>query len=75
MLRRLVQILFVFLLILIVAFGLFFTAENNTMHTVKIFSYESPPLQLGLWLLISLFMGVLLGWMLSKIRVNKKLKS
>ena len=59
--RLLLIILFVSALVL----GVVFTSENNTPVAIWLLGYQLPSLQLGLWLLLSLLLGSLVGLLLT----------
>ncbi len=55
------------IILFVVAFvlGVTFTSENNQPATLFFFGYPLPELQLGLWVLLSLFLGGFIGLFLS----------
>ena len=61
-LKRLLLILF---FVSAIVLGVVFTSENNTPVSIWLLGYELPSLQLGLWLLVSLLLGSLVGLVLT----------
>lgn len=59
-------ILIVFFLVAIIL-GIIFTSENDMTVSVLLLGYELPDLQLGLWLLVCLLLGSLIGLVLTLI--------
>jgi uncharacterized membrane protein YciS (DUF1049 family) len=59
--RLLIIVLFVVAIILSVTFA----SENSQLTRLIIFGYSLPELQLGLWILIVLFIGGVIGLLLS----------
>lgn len=61
------RLFFILLFGSMIILGIVFTSENNTPVSLWLFGFELPSFQLGLWLLISLLLGSLVGLLLTLI--------
>lgn len=57
--------IYILLLLMALAFGFLFNVENPALVSVVLLGIPLPEYSLGVWLLFSLFIGVLLGLMVS----------
>lgn len=59
------RLFFICLGVIAMILGLIFVANNSTEVTLLFFGYETFPLDIGLWLLIVLLLGAVLGFLLA----------
>ena len=59
------RLAFLVLLIVAIAIGAIFTSENNQQLPLIFLGYALPELKLGLWMVLALLVGSLLGLLLS----------
>ncbi len=59
--RLFLLILFLFALII----GITFTSENNSLVPLVFFGHQLPSLSMGLWMTIALFLGAIVGFLIS----------
>jgi uncharacterized membrane protein YciS (DUF1049 family) len=65
MLKWIKRLIIIVLFVVAIVLSVTFTSENSQLTSLVFFGYSLPELQLGLWVLIVLFIGALVGLMLS----------
>ncbi len=75
--KSLKRLLYALILLLCLFMGLWLTQDNPQAVTVTLLGFSLPPLALGLWLVIALVGGVVLGMAASLprlLRLNRRLR-
>lgn len=67
--QRVKQILLVVVFLAFGFLGVIFASENPSVQTLQFLSYQTPELSIGLIVMMALFFGTILGWLLSRISV------
>ncbi len=65
MIKWIKRLIFLMLLIIAIIVGIVFTSENNQQLSLIFLGYPLPELKLGLWIVLSLLLGSVMGLLLS----------
>jgi len=65
MIKWIKRLTFLVLLIIAIIIGIVFTSENSQQLSLVLLGYTLPELKLGLWLVLALLLGSVLGLLLS----------
>ncbi|ODS23092.1 hypothetical protein AB835_10560 [Candidatus Endobugula sertula] len=69
MVRWIIRLFLLVLFLLAVAIGITLAYENNTLVPIVLLGYSLPKFSVGLWVVIALFFGAIIGLLLSGLLV------